>query len=522
MGQEGKRSIPAWLKHVYRCTSRVSYPQRREGASMSCKLSGLLEDLAGERRHFRDVDIRGVTCDSRQVRTGSVFVAVPGNRLDGTACVDDAIRRGCGAIVCEKPIASAPVPVILVPDARAALADLAVRFYGDPTSRLNVVGVTGTNGKTTTTYLLRSIFEAAGEKAGLIGTIQHALGARAVPSDNTTPGADTLQQYFNELADAGCKSAAVEVSSHSLDQGRVRGIRFAAGVFTNLTRDHLDYHPTLEAYRDAKARLFEGLSPRGIAVLNADDDASAHFAARTGAHVVRYGLGGLAEVAGAVERVTFQGTRIRLRLGTEERTVQTRLIGTHNAYNILAAAACTWAMGYGLDPIHAGIESLRSVPGRLEPVDGGQEFAVLVDYAHTEDALLNVLRCLRPLVKGRLIAVFGCGGDRDRGKRPRMGQAAAEGSDRVILTSDNPRSEDPIAIISEIAGGIPDSRRYLIEPDRRSAIKLALTLAEKGDAVLIAGKGHETCQISREGTRGFDDGQVAREILNGLSKNPGK
>jgi UDP-N-acetylmuramoyl-L-alanyl-D-glutamate--2,6-diaminopimelate ligase len=318
---------------------------------------------------------------------------------------------------------------------------------------------------------------------------------------------------------AGCKSAAMEVSSHALDQGRVRGIHFAGAIFTNLTRDHLDYHKTVEGYRDAKAKLFEMLPTRAIAALNADDDAAEHLVRRTSAHVVRFGLKRPAEVGGVVELSTFNGTRLRLRLGTEEIVVHTRLVGAHNASNILGAAACTWAMGYDLDQIKAGIENLAAVPGRLEPVDCGQDFAVLVDYAHTEDALRNVLSCLRPMVRGRLVVVFGCGGDRDRGKRPKMGRAAAELADQVVLTSDNPRSESPMDIIREVAAGIEARGRYTVVEDRRSAIALAIRTAKKDDVVLIAGKGHETVQVFGDRTVGFDDRQVAREVLGDVVKN---
>ena len=516
MSQEPRRSIPAWLRHIYLYTARVQYPRRREGGKkMSVRLSELLQGLPGECLHFREAEIHDVTCDSRQVQPGTLFVAVPGTRQDGAAFSDEAIRRGAVAIVAEKPVPGCPVPVHVVPEARAALADLAARFHGHPTSRLNVVGVTGTNGKTTTTFLVRSILEAAGQKVGLLGTIQHAVGPRVLPSDNTTPGADTLQRYFAEMVRAGCGAAAMEVSSHALDQGRVRGVRFAAAVFTNLTRDHLDYHPTFEHYRDAKGKLFEMLSPKAVAALNADDPVSAHYAARTPARVLTYGLRGPADVTAAVELVTFHGTRLLLRAGGEEVRVHTRLIGTHNVYNILGAAAAAWGMGYDLEVIKVGVENLAAVPGRLEPVDAGQDFAVLVDYAHTDDALRNVLTCLRPLVRGRLIVVFGCGGDRDRGKRPKMGRVAAELADRVILTSDNPRSESPSAILSDIMAGVPERERkkVLMDVDRRGAIKMAVSLARKDDAVLIAGKGHETVQIFRDRTAGFDDRLVAREVL---------
>lgn len=519
MPQEGRKSIPAWFRHIYRYTAPVQYPrEREEGGRRTMNLRELMAGLAGEGRTVPETEVTGVTCDSRRVEAGMVFVAIPGNRLDGGSFVEEAIRRGCAAVVGEHSPPGAPVPVIVVPRARRALGELASRFYDHPTARMNVVGVTGTNGKTTTTWLLRSIFEAAGGKTGLLGTIHHHLGARTLPSENTTPGADLLQRYFAEMVRAGCTSAVMEVSSHALDQERVFGIRFAAGIFTNLTRDHLDYHPTAEAYREAKGRLFEMLPPHGIAVLNADDPASEVFASRTRARTVRYGLHRGAEVMGIVEEVSLRGMRLRIRCGSEEAVVRTRLVGGHNAYNMLAAAACAWAMGYEFEPIQAGLEGLAAVPGRLEPVDAGQEFSVLVDYAHTEDALRNVLECLRPLLRGRLILVFGCGGDRDRGKRPRMGEVASRLADQVILTSDNPRSENPLDIIREIDAGIRLKTRRLIEPDRRMALKMALSLARRGDVVLIAGKGHENCQIFRDQIRPFDDRKVAREILEELTR----
>ncbi len=518
MAQDRRRSLPAWMRHIYLYTTRVQYPRKKEGGSVSVRLNDLAGAIPGLPAAVREAEIRGITCDSRQVAAGSRFVAIPGHKTDGAQFVDDAIRRGAAAIVAEREIPNCPVPVLIVPSARAALADLAVRFHDDPTSKMNVVGVTGTNGKTTTTYLLRSIFEAADEKVGVLGTISHSIGARTIPSDNTTPGADTLQRYFAERKAGGCSSAAMEVSSHALDQDRVRGIRFAAGIFTNLTRDHMDYHPTMEHYRDAKGRLFEALPARGVAALNADDEVSACYADRTDAHVVYFGLKRRADVTAKIELGTFHGTRLRLRMGTEEVVVNTRLIGTHNVYNILGAAACTWAMGYDLDQIKTGVENLVAVPGRLEPVDAGQEFAVLVDYAHTDDALRNVLHCLRPLLRGRLIVVFGCGGDRDRGKRPKMGKVATELADKVILTSDNPRSESPTAILSDIAAGVTDKSKVLVEPDRRGAIKLAMQLAGKDDVVLLAGKGHETYQIFKEQTLAFDDRLVAKEVLGELAR----
>ncbi len=514
MSRDWRQSAPAWLRHIYLCTSRVQYPKRREGGRMSRRLSDLLEGIEGDRQNFRDVEVRGVACDSREVSPGTIFVAINGTVSDGNAYIDDAIRRSCSAVVTEKPFAASPVPVLVVPCARDAVADLAVRFHGDPTSKMNVVGVTGTNGKTTTCGILKSIFEAAGQKAGLLGTVQHDVGGRVLPSDNTTPGADVLQRYFSEMVASGCRSAVMEVSSHALEQNRVRGVRFAGGIFTNLTRDHLDYHQTMEEYRDVKGRLFEALPRHAVAALNVDDDVFAHYARRTRARVATYGMFRKAEVGGTVELGTLHGTRMKISFAGEEVVIHTRLVGRHNAYNILGAAACAWAMGFDLDSIKMGVENLGAVPGRLEPVDAGQDFGVVVDYAHTDDALRNVLQYLKPLLRGRLFVVFGCGGDRDRDKRPKMGRAAAEFADQIILTSDNPRSENPMDIIREIAEGIEDKTSYMIDPDRRGAIRLAISMAKKDDLVLIAGKGHETTQVFRDRTSAFDDRKVAREALN--------
>jgi len=476
-----------------------------------------IADLLGETPAVPASEVTGVTCDSRQVRPGHVFVAVPGTKADGRAFVADAVNRGCAAIVSEGEVDPAPdVPVFRVPDARLALADIAARFHGRPTEKLNVVGITGTKGKSTTTYLVRSILEAAGERTGLLGTIQYAIGGRVLPSPLTTPPADELQKHFADMVAGGCRSAVMEVSSIALDQKRTHALHFAAGVLTNLQRDHLDYHGTPEAYRDAKARLFEDLPAKGVAAVNADDPAAAFFASKAKARVVTYGLEQPADVAGTVEDMTFQGLKVRVKFGGEELVVASRLLGRHNAHNILAAAATAWAMGYDFDHIKTGIETLAAVPGRLESVAAGQPFPVLVDYAHTEESLRNVLGSLRRLRAGgpgRILVVFGCGGDRDRGKRPLMGRAVEDLSDFFIVTSDNPRTEDPLAIIREVEAGIENHSRYLVEPDRRAAIKIALGMARRDDLVLIAGKGHETYQIIGRETKPFDDRAVAREIL---------
>ncbi len=489
---------------------------------MAKRLAELIDGLKGERVAFRDVEIKGVTCDSRQVRSGSLFVAVPGTKADGRSFIEDAVNRGATAVVAEsKPDKDSEVPIVLVKDARIALAELAARFHGFPTMKLNVVGITGTKGKTTTSWLLRSIFRAAGERVGLLGTIDYHLGSRAIPSPMTTPSPEDLQKYFAEMVQAGCRSAVMEVSSHALAQSRTHGIRFAAGIFTNLTRDHLDYHKTHASYRAAKGRLFEQLTPKSVATVNLDDPAAAYMAGRAGCKVIGYSLEKKAAVTAAIQRFDFGGMKMKMWLGTEEMTLQSRLIGKHNAYNLLAAAATTWGMGYDLEKIKAGLEGLASVPGRLEPVNAGQPYTVVVDYAHTEDSLRNVMTCLRPIAEsasGRLIVVFGCGGDRDKGKRPKMGKVAEELSDFFILTSDNPRGEQPLAVIKDIEAGLTNHSKYLIEPERAAAIKIALRMAQKGDVVLIAGKGHEPYQIVGDQVRPFDDRLIAREIIENGEK----
>ncbi|HEU4335467.1 MAG TPA: UDP-N-acetylmuramoyl-L-alanyl-D-glutamate--2,6-diaminopimelate ligase [Candidatus Eisenbacteria bacterium] len=511
MRKKSSQQIP--LREIYLCTTPLRYAPRREGSGMTVRLA----DLLGEAPAGPAPEVMGVTCDSRQVKAGYVFVAVPGTKADGRAFVADAVNRGCSAIVAEAAIEPAPdVPVFTVPDARVALADLAARFHGRPTEKLNVVGVTGTKGKSTTTYLIRSILEAAGERSGLLGTIQYAIAGRILPSPLTTPPADELQKHFADMVAAGCRSAVMEVSSIALDQKRTHALHFAAGVLTNLQRDHLDYHGTPEAYRDAKARLFEDLPARGVAAINADDPAAAFFASKSKARVVTYGVERPADVTGKVEEMTFQGLKVRVKFPGEELLVSSRLLGLHNAQNLLAAASTAWAMGYDFDHIKGGLEALAAVPGRLEAVDAGQPFLVLVDYAHTEESLRNVLGSLRRLRAGgggRILVVFGCGGDRDRGKRPLMGRAVEDLSDFFIVTSDNPRTEDPLAIIREVEAGIENHSRYLVEPDRRAAIKIALGMARRDDLVLIAGKGHENYQIVGRETKAFDDRTVAREIL---------
>jgi UDP-N-acetylmuramoyl-L-alanyl-D-glutamate--2,6-diaminopimelate ligase len=481
---------------------------------MTMPLSRLLDGLGLVHTGWKEAAIDAVTCDSRAVVPGSLFVAIPGAKKDGAEFAEEAVRRGAAAVVATRvfyPLL--PVPLAVVPDARLALSRIAARFHGDPSRRLNVIGVTGTNGKTTTTFLLRAVLEAARDKSGLLGTVYNILGDKPVASHMTTPDAETIQSSLAEMVGRGCRSCAMEVSSHALAQERARDVRFAAAILTNVTRDHMDYHATFEDYRGTKARLFEMLPPRGVACVNADDPSADFFRSRTAARIVAYGLEH-GEVRARIVDSSIHGLRfvIRFREGVELE-IASPLIGRHNVYNMLSAAACLYAMGYDLEPIRAGFESMRAVPGRLEEVSLSQDFKVFVDYAHTPDALERVLAALRPMTPGRLWVVFGCGGDRDRGKRPLMGTAVERYSDRFVITSDNPRSEEPERIAEEIEAGLASRDRHEVVLDRRAAIRRAVMEARTGDTVLIAGKGHEDYQIVKGEVLPFDDRVVAYEAL---------
>jgi UDP-N-acetylmuramoyl-L-alanyl-D-glutamate--2,6-diaminopimelate ligase len=443
------------------------------------------------------VEIADLAYDSRAVPPGALFFCVPGERSDGHDFADRAVKEGASALVVQRPV-PARVPQIVVTDVREAMARAAAEFFGRPTAQLDVAAVTGTNGKTTTSFLLHSILEAAGRKPGLLGTIESRVGSERRPAIRTTPEAIDLQRTFREMLDAGNLSVALEATSHGSEQKRLLDVRFAVLVFTNLSQDHLDFHGTMEAYFEAKRRLFlDGLPP---AAVNVGDPYGKQLADEL------RGLGG--------ELVTF-GFADEADLGPGDVEVNTsRLRGRFNIENILGAAAAGRLLGIESSAIAAGIENLDGVPGRFESVDEGQPFTVLVDYAHTPEALENVLRAARELDAGRVLCVFGCGGDRDRGKRPIMGRIAGRLADIAIVTSDNPRSEEPRAIIDEIVAGAEGALE--IEPDRREAIVRAVEEARPGDVVLIAGKGHEQGQQFRDRTVPFDDREVAREALRRL------
>ena len=461
----------------------------------------------------------GIAYDSRRVRPGDLFFAFPGAHADGREFARDALARGAVAVVAESP---APRELaarwIAVDHGRKTLALAARNFYGKPDERLGLTGITGTNGKTTTAYLIDSILRAAGKTTAMIGTIEYHLAGRVLPAVNTTPESLDLMRLFSELEQAGGTHATMEVSSHALDLGRVYGLQFHTVVFTNLTRDHLDYHHTMEAYFAAKQTLFKGAGgpPPQFAVLNRDDGYARQIKLSSRTEVFWYGLGREPNLRARHIASGFQGLRFDVQFGKLRFAVESPLLGKINVYNILAA--CGAGLSYGIAPetVARGIAGLQAVPGRFERVDEGQPFVGAVDYAHTDDALRNTIAVARGLDPKRIVTLFGCGGDRDRAKRPLMGQAAAEASDFVVLTSDNPRSEDPLAIMNAALVGI---RRvdvpHAIEPDRATAIARALQEAREGDVVILAGKGHETYQVLKDRTIPFDDREVARGVLRG-------
>ncbi|MFG0318794.1 MAG: UDP-N-acetylmuramoyl-L-alanyl-D-glutamate--2,6-diaminopimelate ligase [Planctomycetota bacterium JB042] len=464
------------------------------------------------------VRVRALAADSRCVEPGSVFFAVAGEEDDGARYLSEAVARGAAAVVVAPGVAPPPgVSVVWVKDVRRAKALAAASFHGEPSRTLPVVGVTGTNGKTTTAWMLRSIAEYDGGPTAMFGTVHHEIAGRRIPARNTTPDPIDLQRELAEGVRRGARLGIMEVSSHALVQERVTGIDFRAAVFTNLAPEHLDFHGSIEAYRDAKARLFESLDPSAVAIVNADDPMAADLVRRTPARVVEFGLGGDVDVTADVRRVDRDGLAFDLITPYGDVDVTCRLPGHHNLENAIAAATAAVELGYPLDSIRGGFLLLKGVPGRLEPIECGQDFRVLIDYAHTDHALEHVLRNLRPLTRGRIVTVFGCGGDRDRSKRPRMGRVATERSDLTIVTSDNPRTEEPSAIIEEILGGTSPGAEVVVEPDRRAAIERALRAARGGDIVLIAGKGHERVQLAGDEAREFDDRDVAREVLWSLS-----
>jgi UDP-N-acetylmuramoyl-L-alanyl-D-glutamate--2,6-diaminopimelate ligase len=469
-----------------------------------------LRELMGE--GAPDVEITGLAYDSRSVKPGTLFFCVSGLCRDGHEFAPDAVAAGAAALVVERPLGLG-VPEVAVPSARAAMAPVAARFFGDPTAELDVVGVTGTNGKTTTAFLVRSMLEAAGRPCGLLGTVTALVGGVQQRVVRTTPEAIDLQRAFQAMVEAGDRACAMEVSSHALELHRADAIHWATAIFTNLTQDHLDFHASMEDYFLAKRRLFVA-GPRA-SIVNVDDPFGRRLAAEIPG-ALRFAVERPADYRASAVETDWAGTRFRLEGPGIELDLRSPLPGRFNVYNVTGAAVAALVLGVDPDAIAAAISGARPIPGRFEPVDEGQGFAVVVDYAHTPDSLDNLLRAARALAEGRLIVVFGCGGDRDRGKRPVMGEIAARLADVAIVTSDNPRSEDPEAIIGDVLAGAGGSAEAIV--DRREAIGSAVEQARPGDVVVIAGKGHEQGQEFAGGRKlPFDDVAVAREALRGAA-----
>jgi len=470
-----------------------------------------------ERRGDLTFEINSIEYDSRKIKPGCLFMAVRGFKTDGNTFIGDAVKMGASAVVTDEPASGIPLPMIIVPDARKAMALIADRFYSSPQNSLIMTGITGTNGKTTTSYMVKSIFEAGCMSCGLIGTIRHLVGNETVQSANTTPEAPDIHSFLSRMVQAGQSACTMEISSHALALSRVYGIRFRAVAFTNLTRDHLDFHGSFESYLDAKSILFSSLSGDSTAVINRDDPYSQHIinVSRSG-KILTFGFSNESDLHPLSLEMDSGGSRVELATPTGEMNFHLSMPGRFNVSNAMAACGIGLACGFPKEVVSRGLENLKSVPGRYQTINAGQDFTVIVDYAHAPDALERILATTREISKGRVISVFGCGGDRDRGKRSQMGEISTRLADYTVVTSDNPRTEDPDGIIAEIMQGIPNGAAFEVIPDRENAIIRALELASSGDVVVIAGKGHEDYQIIGTKKNHFDDAETAYRILKAM------
>lgn len=464
-----------------------------------------------------DIAIQGIECDSRKVEKDFLFVMIRGKKNDGRLFADEAIRRGAVALVGDGPERiSDRVPFIMVPECRVAVAKLAAAFYGNPNRKIKTLGITGTNGKTTSSYLIEHFFLAQGKKTGVMGTVNYRYDGKEIPASETTPGPLKVQRILSEMADTGCEYAVMEVSSHALDQDRVGGIDFEAALFTNVTQDHLDYHKTMEAYFECKSRLFLGLSPEKTAIVNTDDPWGQKLLGRVKAKVITYGVNGNADLRAENIKYALNESHFDLLYKKNRMHVISPLVGLHNVYNVLGSLGTILGLELSLEKSVQSLTRFTGVPGRLEAINAGQSFYLLIDYAHTPDGLENVLKSLKPYHRHRLILIFGCGGERDKGKRPQMGRIASELSDFVYVTSDNPRSEDPRVIAEEVSAGFTKGfKNFSVVIDRRKAIRQALLSAREGDIVLLAGKGHETTQVIGSEALPFSDRDEAQRVLRG-------
>lgn len=470
---------------------------------------------------LEDFEVKGISCNSKNVLDNFIFVAIEGTHIDGHRFIKEAAERGAKVVIAQSSDVihrfCGEATFIKVNDTRKALANLAAKFYGDPSSKIKVVGVTGTNGKTTITYLVEAVLKETGFVPAVIGTVNYRFKDKIIPSWNTTPGPVELQSLLADMVTDNISYAVMEVSSHALSQDRALAIDFHAAIFTNLTQDHLDYHKTLEDYFQAKAKLFKGLNRGSFAVINNDDTYGRRLSGFIkGREIITYGIHNEADITAKDIKLNVSHTEFTLRAGKKEISFKTMLIGCHNIYNILATFA--WAYKEGLDQkvVQSALEKFNFIPGRLERIDTGRDFSVFVDYAHTEDALTNVIKALRQISQSKIIVVFGCGGERDKTKRPKMGRVVSELADYAIITNDNPRSEDPQDIIKGIEQGIVTDNHCIIL-DRKEAIKESLSMAQAGDIVLIAGKGHENYQILKNQTIHFDDREVVKECLESMN-----
>ncbi len=468
---------------------------------------------------IKNQKVSGISSNSKLVRNNFIFVAVKGSKIDGSKFIDEALAKGTKFIVCDASVKlkySGPAQLVKVKDTRSVLAMLAAYFYKNPSKKIKVIGITGTNGKTTISYLLEALLEEAGARPAVIGTINYRYKNKTIPAKNTTPGPVEIQSLLADMAKAGIDYAAMEVSSHALDQDRAASINFHSAIFTNLTQDHLDYHKTLKNYFKAKAKLFRNISPNSFVVINNDDKYSVRLKKITPAKIITYGIKNLADVRAKDIKFDINYTEFNLCLQAKRIKFRIKLVGRHNIYNVLAA--CAWGIkeGISLKIIKAALEKFSYVPGRLERLNSKKGFCVFIDYAHTDDALKNCLNTLRQFSPKRMITLFGCGGERDKLKRPKMGKVVTNLSDFAVITSDNPRSENPVDIISDIKKGIKKNN-YRVILDRGKAIQETLLLAQAGDIVLLAGKGHEHYQVLKDKTIHFDDKEEAKACLKSLS-----